>query len=107
MSVAAGGVADHPGHVADQENDGVAQILEVLHLAQQHGVAQVQIGRGRVEAGLDAQFAAGFGGLDQAFAQVFFADDLRHAFAQVGELFVDGHLREATDLLPVWSSACP
>ena len=33
----------------------MAQILEVLHLAQQDGVAQVQIGRGGVEAGLDAQ----------------------------------------------------
>ena len=28
---------------------------------------------------------------DQPLAQVLFADDLRHAFAEVGELFVDGH----------------
>ena len=53
--VAAGGVADHAGHIADQEDDGVAQVLEVLHLAQQDGVAQVQVGRGGVEAGFDAQ----------------------------------------------------
>ena len=50
-------------HVADQEDDGVAQILEMLHLAQQHGVAQVQIGRGGIEAGFHAQRAAGLRGL--------------------------------------------
>ena len=47
-----------PGHVADQEDHGVAQVLKVLHLAQQDGVAQVQVGRGGIEAGLDAQGAA-------------------------------------------------
>ena len=56
--VAAGRIADQAGHVADQEDHGVAQILEVLHLAEQDGVAQVQIGRGGIEAGLDAQRAA-------------------------------------------------
>ena len=89
--VAARRVADHTGHVADQEDDGVAQILKVLHLAQQDGVAQVQVRRGGVKAGLDAQLAAGLFGLDQALAQVFFADDLRHAFAQVCDLLVECH----------------
>ena len=69
----------------------MAQVLEVLHLAEQHGVAQVQVRRGGVETGFDAQFAACFGGLYEAFAQILFADNLRHAFAQVGQLFVDGH----------------
>ena len=31
------------------------QVLELAHLVQQHRVAQVQVGRGRVEAGLDPQ----------------------------------------------------
>jgi hypothetical protein len=34
--------------------DGVAQILEVFHLTQQDRVAQVQVGRGRIEAGFHA-----------------------------------------------------
>ena len=67
----------------------MAQILKVLHLAQQHGVAQVQVGRGGVEAGLDAQRRAGLCGLDQALAQILFADDFRHAFLEICELFVD------------------
>ena len=49
------GIADQPGHIADQKNNGVAQVLKMFHLAQQHGVAQVQIGRGGIETGLDAQ----------------------------------------------------
>ena len=64
--VAAGGIADHAGSIADQKNDRVAQILKVLHLAQQHGVAQVQIGRRGIEAGLHAQRTAGLQGLREA-----------------------------------------
>ena len=79
------------GHVADQEDDGVAEILKVLHLAQQDGVAQVQVGRGGVEAGLDAQRPVGLGGEDQPLAQIFLANDLGHALAEVSKLFVDGH----------------
>ena len=69
----------------------MAEILEVLHLAQEDGVAEVEVGRGGVEAGFDAEGAALLGGVDQPLAEVFFADDLRHALAQVRELFVDGH----------------
>ena len=50
--VAAAGVADHGGGVADDEDHGVAQILEMLHLPQDHGVAQVQVGRSGIEARL-------------------------------------------------------
>jgi hypothetical protein len=35
----------------------MAQILELAHLVEQHGMAQVKVGRGRVETGLDAQRA--------------------------------------------------
>ena len=56
------GVADHPGEVADQEDHLVAQVLELPHLVEQHGVADVQVRRGRVEAGLDAQRAARLAG---------------------------------------------
>jgi hypothetical protein len=31
------------------------QILELAHLVEQHGVANVQVRRGRIEAGLDSQ----------------------------------------------------
>ena len=79
-----------PGHIADQKDDGVAQILKVFHLAQKHGVAQVQIGRGGIEARLHAQRTAGLGGFREARLQVLFADDLREALLQVGELFGDG-----------------
>ena len=53
--VAAGRVADQSGEVADQEHDFVAEALELAHLVDQHGVAEMQIGRGRIETRLDAQ----------------------------------------------------
>ena len=56
--VLAGGVADHPGEVADQEDHLVAEVLELPQLVEQHGMAEVQVRRGRVEAGLDAQRTA-------------------------------------------------
>jgi hypothetical protein len=65
--VLAGRVADHAGEVADQEDHLMAQILELAHLVQQHGMAQVQIRRRRIEAGLDAQRPAAFQPLDQVF----------------------------------------
>jgi hypothetical protein len=70
--VLAAGVADHAGEVADQEHHVVAEVLEVAQLVDQHGMAEVQVRRGRVKAGLDAQGAAGFQlvdelGLDQQF----------------------------------------
>ena len=57
--VAAGGIADERGEVADEEDDLVAEILEVLELAHEHGVAEVQVGRGGIESGLDAERHAG------------------------------------------------
>jgi hypothetical protein len=40
----------------------MAEILQLAHLVQHHGMAQVQVGRGRVQAQLDAQrLAALFG----------------------------------------------
>src|SRR5438105_9018218 len=63
----------------------------MLHLAQQDGMAQVEVRRRRVKTRLDAQLAAGAFGLDQTLAQVFFADDLRHAFSQVCDLLVECH----------------
>src|SRR5260370_24152804 len=66
--IAAGGIADEPRVVADQENYGVAEILKVLHLAEQHGVPQMQGGRSGIEAPFDAQLNATLTGLNQALA---------------------------------------
>ena len=74
------------GKVADQEDDGVAEVLKVLQLAHEHRVAEVQVGRGRVEAGFDAQWLAGEARGFEAFAQVGEADDLGRAFLEQVEL---------------------
>src|SRR6202162_3242048 len=55
---ASGRIADHPGEISDQEDDGVSKILKMLELAQQDRVSQVQIGRRRIEARLHSQWLA-------------------------------------------------
>ena len=86
--VAAGGIADQAGHVSDQEDDRMAQILKMLHLAQQHGVAEVQVGRGGIEARFHAQRTAPCGG-GQALAQVFFANEFGETLLQVRQLLLN------------------
>ena len=43
----------------------MAELLEVAHLVDQHGVTEMQIGRGGVEAGLHSQGTAALELLDQ------------------------------------------
>jgi hypothetical protein len=57
----AGGIADAGREVADHQHGQVPQILEAAHLLQHHGVPQVDVGRGRIEARLDAQRLARLG----------------------------------------------
>ena len=52
-------VADHRGEVADEEDDRVPELLELPHLRHQDGVAEVEVGARRIEAGLHAQRLAG------------------------------------------------
>ena len=66
----------------------MAELLKVAQLAHQHGVAQVQVGRGGVEAGFDAQRAAGFAAVFKALAEVADADNLRRALLEQVHLFV-------------------
>src|SRR5690606_24294711 len=51
-------VADHPREVADQEDYVMAVILAAAHLIEEHGMAEMQGRRGRVEAGRDPERAA-------------------------------------------------
>ncbi len=63
----------------------VAEVLEVLHLADEHRVAEVQIGRGRVEADLHDQGSAE----GEPGAKVVQPDDVHAALGQTGYLLVD------------------
>ena len=54
-AVAARRIADQAGEIPDEEDHLVAQILQLPHLVQHHGVADVDVGRGGVQPQLDAQ----------------------------------------------------
>ena len=79
---AAGGVADHRGEVADDEDGLVAEILKLPELLQRDGEAEVNVRRGGIDAELDIERAA-----EPEFGeQVLFADDFRGAAFQDFEL---------------------
>ncbi len=66
----------------------MAEVLELPHLVEQHGVAEVQIRRRRIEAGLDAQRAAEL----QARLELLALDDLVGAAAdQIERVLQIGH----------------
>ena len=60
----------------------MAELLELPHLVQQHGVAEMQVRRGGIEAGLDQQRLAA----PQLPDQVGFGEDLLGAASELGEL---------------------
>src|SRR5262249_55283381 len=59
------------------------------------------------ETRLHAQGPARFSRLDEPLAQIFFADDLRHPFAQVCQLFINGHRGKSLVLLYLRKMCCP
>ena len=65
--VAAGGVADQCSRIADEEDDGMSQRLEMTQFSDEDGVAQMQVRRGGIESGLDAHGHARRARLRDAF----------------------------------------
>ena len=83
--VAAAGVADQGGVVADDQDRLMAQFLEQPQLAQRDGVAEVNVDAGRVDAVLDAQRLAGLDAAFQLLAQLGLGHDLLDAAADQGQ----------------------
>ena len=71
--VAPGRIADHAGEIADQEDDVMAELLELPQLVELNGVAEMKVGARRVEALLDRERLP--------------ALELRHEFGLDQELF--------------------
>ena len=79
-------VTDLGGEVADDQDRGVTELLELAQLAQHDREAEVDVGRGRVDAELDPQRAAGA----ELAPEVGLGDEVDRAGAQDAELLVDG-----------------
>ena len=88
--IAAAGIADQGGVVADDEDRLMAEFLEQPQLAQGHRMAQVNVDAGRIDAVLDAQRLAGLDAAFELLAQLRFRHDLLDAAADQCELFVNG-----------------
>ena len=63
----------------------------MFHLAQKDRVPEVQVRRGGIEAGLDAERLAGLRRLLEASAQLVFANHLDGALEQIAHLLVERH----------------
>jgi hypothetical protein len=68
----------------------VAELLEVAQLAHEDGVAEVEVRRGGVEAGLDAKGGSGVAGLGEALLEGFERDDLGGTLGDEVELVFYG-----------------
>ena len=66
----------------------MAQVLQLAHLVQDHGVAEVQVGRGRVQAQLDAQWLAALLGARQLLREFAFDEQLIDAALGDGQRFL-------------------
>ena len=75
---AAGGVADHAGAAADEDDGSVARHLQALHEAQRHEVADVEAVRRRVEADIEGRLA-----LVDKLGDLLLACDLRDQAARL------------------------
>jgi len=69
----------------------VAKVLKVLHLSDQDGVTQVQVGGGGIESDLDDERAAE----DEACAEVVEADHIYTALHESGNLVFDAYRHDA------------
>jgi len=83
--VAARGIADHRGEVADQEDHRVPEVLQLTHLVQHDRVAQVQVRRRGVEPELDPQRLPGPLGPDELAKEVLLDQQLVAASLRDGE----------------------
>jgi hypothetical protein len=79
---APGRIADHPGKVSDHEHDLVATVLELAHLVQKYRMAEVQVGRCGIKAGLDHERAAEL----ETRVQLIAFEDVRSAPRKFGEI---------------------
>ena len=88
--VAAGGVADQGGVVADDDDGRVAQLLKLPELAQGDGMTEVDVDAGRVDAVLDAQGAVFADRAFELVEELRLGDDLLDPALEDQELFGDG-----------------
>ena len=92
--VAAGRIADQRGAVADDEGYAMAEVLELAHLAQRHGMAEVQVGGGGVDAELDVQRHA----LGELRLELLHRHDLHGSRGDDLQLFFNRQQRSALHL---------
>src|SRR5205814_4614090 len=78
-------VADHRGEVTEDQHRDMPEVLEQPQPPQHHGEAQMDVGRGRVDAELDPEWSPAL----QLGAQLRGRDDVDRARGEQLELAID------------------
>ena len=103
--VPAAGISDEAGEVSDEEHHVMTEPLKLAHLVEQHGVSEVEIGRGGIESGLDPQH---FPSLEPGH-EILLHENLVHAVADDRERVVErsqGSPRDAAKSARGYHSLC-
>lgn len=87
--VAAGRIADQRREIADQEDHRVPEVLQLAHLVQHDRMADVDVGRGRVEPELDAQRLAGGRAARELLRELFLDQQFVDTALRDGERVAD------------------
>ncbi|ABA51107.1 hypothetical protein BURPS1710b_3413 [Burkholderia pseudomallei 1710b] len=87
--VAARRIADQRREIADQENHRMAEILQLAHLVQHDRVAEVDVGRRRIEAQLDAQRLVRRRAFRELLRELFLDQQLVNTALRDGERMAD------------------
>jgi hypothetical protein len=83
-------IADQTGEIADEEDDAVPELLEVLHLPDDDGVTEVDVGSGGIEADLHRQRPPLLRRPLQLCLQVLPLDQVDRSLGEVVELLIEG-----------------
>ena len=95
--VTAAGIADERGVIADNQDRLMAEFLEKLELPQGHGMSEMHVDAGRIDAVLHAQRLAGGDAALQLLAQIGEWLDLLGSPANELDLFINGLQLHAPD----------
>src|SRR5262245_56472749 len=96
------GIADQAREVTNHENHNVAQILKVLHLANENGVSDVNVRGGRIKSCFYTERFSTFLRSLQLFEQLFFANNFNGASPEVLELLINRNCPKVVHLSVLW-----
>ena len=93
-------VADEARKISNEKVNDVSEILEVLHLPNDYGVAQMYVRRGRIETNFYFERLSCFRRFCKFRPELFYLHHIHRPLGEIDNLFVDGELLQGLFVLP-------